>query len=186
MNNKIKWEEILLMVGGIIIFWLFLENQNKKELIQQLKNQLDTNEALTEEIKKKLKQLIADNPEIDSDISNELAQITSLIEIKQETKAILSLAKIIENLLKKLYKNNPELKERTKKKRSPSFEDYIQFANEKGVISKEDYHFISVLKIIRNEEAHQLNVKKEKGKIAACFLAGLSITFTLHELVSKI
>jgi hypothetical protein len=47
-------------------------------------------------------------------------------------------------------------------------------------------HFNSeVLKIIRNQEAHDLNVKKEKSKIVACFITGLSITFALYKMVRK-
>jgi len=38
----------------------------------------------------------------------------------------------------------------------------------------EDYHLLSVLKIIRNEEAHQLDVHKDKSKIVAVFISGLS------------
>ena len=39
------------------------------------------------------------------------------------------------------------------------------------------------MRIIRNEEAHELDVQKEKGCLAPGFIAGMAITITLHTLV---
>lgn len=108
--------------------------------------------------------MIESNPDIDDDISRELTSIAALLEINQQTKAVRSLAKIIENLLKKVYKDSIGFKNYLQENgiRKPSFENYIVYARVDGKISKEDYHLIEVLKIIRNEEAHELDVEKEK------------------------
>lgn len=187
MGKEVKLEVLLLLIAGVVITWLFLENQEKKVLINDLKKQLDENEIFSEEIKKRLKELIDLNPDIDDDISRELSQIAVLIEVKQETKAILGLAKIIENLLKKIYKDDIKFKEylQNLKKTRPVFADYLEFAKQNELISKEDYHLVTVLKIIRNEEAHQLGIEKDKNKIVACFLSGLGFAFTLHRLLKK-
>ncbi|RYY91035.1 MAG: hypothetical protein EOO15_00405 [Chitinophagaceae bacterium] len=186
--SKGKVQEVLLMVGGILLLWLVLDNMNKNNKIQYLENKLDEANELSEEIKAKLQQLIENNADIDEEIKAELVNIAALIEIKQESKAVFTLAKIIENLLKKLYRTNDELRERVKAKqrKSATFEDYLEFAKDKNVVSKEDYHLISALKIMRNKEAHELTIIKEKGRLVGCILAGLSITLTLHRLVAKL
>ena len=185
MSDTGKWAKVTSFVMGIVIVYLLITQQNKNKQIAELKKAVNENDALNDQIKKKLQELLQNNPGIDDDIAKELASIAALLEIEQQTKAILSLAKIIENLLKKLYQGTDGLKVylSEKKKRKPSFEDYIDYARSQNVISKEDYHLIEVLKIIRNEEAHELDVKKDKGKMVACFLAGLGITFGLCKLV---
>lgn len=185
MSENGKWAKVTAFVMSIVIIYLLITNQNKNKQIAELKKAVNENDALNDQIKKKLQELLQSNPGIDEDIAKELASIAALLEIEQQTKAILGLAKIIENLLKELYQGTEGLKTylSEKKKKKPSFEDYIDYARTQEVISKEDYHLIEVLKIIRNEEAHELDVKKDKGKLVACFLAGLGITFVLYKLV---
>ena len=101
-----KIENIWFIAAGLIILWLFIANKKKNKEISELKNEIDKNQNLTEEIKHQLKELIQNNEEIDPKIANELSQIVSLLEIKQDTTAILKLAKIIENLLKELYNDD--------------------------------------------------------------------------------
>jgi hypothetical protein len=186
--SKAKWQEVLLMVGGIILLWMALDNLQKKNTIKLLEEKLDEANELSEEVKAKLQQLIENNTDIDEEVKAELVNIAALIEIKQESKAVFTLAKIIENLLKRLYKGDEELKTRVKEKnrRTATFEDYLDFAKDKTIISKEDYHLISALKIMRNKEAHDLVITKEKGRLVGCILAGLSITLTLHRLNGKL
>lgn len=191
MNKDKKWMIIagtVAAVAVVVVIWLALLNKKKGKEIDELKKYVDSKNDLTAEIKKQLTELISKNPDIDENLANELAQIAALLEIEKDTKAMLSLAKIIENLLKELYKNNIELKTlvKGKNRKNPTFEDYLNFAHDKGVISREDYHMLSVLKIIRNQEAHELNVKKDKGRIAACFIAGISTTFSLFNLLKQI
>lgn len=52
-------------------------------------------------------------------------------------------------------------------------------------ITKEDYHLISVAKIVRDEEAHQLDVEKEKTKILSSFIAAIGIILSLCRLVKN-
>lgn len=74
------------------------------------------------------------------------------------------------------------VKDRVKEKnrRILTFEDYLEFAKDKTIISKEDCHLISTLKIMRNKEAHELVVTKEKRRLV-CILAGLSITLRYRD-----
>jgi hypothetical protein len=176
----------LTIIIAVIAVAAIIDNHLKKLEIARLKRELEENENLTEEIKKRLKELVTNSDHVDPLVAEELKQIAELIEIKQETKAILSLAKIIENLLKELYKENIEDVKNIAKlhgRKRPVFADYLEHAKNKQVISNEEYHLISLLKIIRNEEAHDLGVKKEKSRLIACFTAGLGIVFALSSLL---
>ena len=186
--TKSNITSVLGIVAGVIILWLFIDRENKKSKIIALEKEIDENENFNEKVKTQLRDLIENNPEIETNISNELGQIAALIEIKQETKALMSLSKIIENLLKQLYKGDKKLKDiaTENKRKNPSFADYLEFARLKGDISSEDYHLISVLKIIRNEEAHELDIKKEQSRVVAIFLSGFSTILNLSKMRKQI
>jgi len=184
-NTKI--ETFLAIAAGFLIIWLLIDNNNKKKKIKELHDEIDENQNLTIEIKKKLKELIENNTEIDPKIANELGQIVGLLEIKQDSTAIFKLAKIIENLLHELFENDPDIKTLAQKngRKSPAFADYLEHAKNKKILSGEDFHLLSILKIIRNEEAHELDVKKEKSRMMAVFISGLSLILWLCRLLKK-
>jgi hypothetical protein len=187
MSTKIDWKNALMFVAGVIIILMIADNESKKRKIAELKEALQANDFLANELKGKLEELVKTHPDIDPKIANELTHISALIGINLESKALLSLAKVIENLLKEFYKDSDNFKiylETIKKKR-PSFHDYLEFAKNDGIIAQEEYHLLAVLKIIRNQEAHELDVKKEKGKIVACFVSGVSVTIGLCKLLKK-
>lgn len=85
--------------------------------------------------------------------------------------------------MKELYKGDDGVKQiaLSKNRKKPIFDDYLEYAKTKGVISTEDYHLIAVMKIIRNEEAHELAVKKEKSKLLTSFLVGFTTVLALWK-----
>ena len=178
---------ILLVAMAAIIAFLVMDNNNKTKQIKDLKKDIDENEDLTKEIKLKLTELIENNLEVEPKIASELTQISALIEIKQDNSAVLKLAKIIENLLKELYKGDVKVKEIAKEnnRKNPVFADYIEHGRNEKVISSEDYHQLSVLKIIRNEEAHQLDIKKDKSRIVSPFICGVGLVLALCRMLKK-
>jgi DNA mismatch repair ATPase MutS len=180
-----KFESALYVALGFIILWLFLDREEKKEEIAELKHTIDENENLNEAIKKQLKDLIQNNQDIDPQIASELGQIAALIEIQHESGAILKLAKIIENLMGQLYKPDSNFKNWLKGKNKPKavFADYIEFAKLQNDIDPDDYHILGLMKNIRNEEAHQLDVKKDKTKILVSFVSGMSLILGLSKLI---
>ena len=186
MTNS-NFGAIIAITAGIIIVWLFIENDKKNNKIRKLQKEINDNENLTNEIKKRLIDLIKNNKEIDPKIANELKQIVELLKIKQESTAIMKLAKIIEKLLKTLYKGDLVLKElaKTKGRKTPAFADYLEHANNLKIITKEDYHLLSIMKIIRNEEAHELDIKKEKSRIIASFISGIGLILRLFNLIKE-
>lgn len=175
-----KDTSLMLLVAFLVIAALLLMNQKMGKEIKQLKERIDQDQKLTKDIRRRLLELIQNNQDIDPAVVQELMNISALLEIKQDTKALFGLAKIIERLLKELYQDDPDLQAQ---KKNLSFSDYLQHALDKNVISKEDFHLISVLRIIRNEEAHEINVHKEQSRVMAAFVAGTSFVLVLSRLI---
>jgi len=174
--------DFVFIIGLIIIIWLAADGAEKSKRIEELSLALKASTEINEEIKKKLKQLVASNPHLDEDVAAELNSIHDLIDIKQHSKAILAMAKVIENLLKRIYRNDAAFKAKMGK-RKPTFEDYLNYAREQKLISNEEYHHIAIIKIYRNQEAHELDVRKEKDKVFSSMMSGFSIISTLCGLI---
>ena len=186
MNNS-KFAQVIGIAAAIIIIFLLIDNDKKSKKIKELKKEIEENENLTAEIKKQLRELIQNNTEIDPKIANELGHIAALLEIKQDTSAVLKLTKIIETLLKELYKGDEKVKEIAKqnKRTKPAFADYLEHAKCEKIFSNEDYHLLIIMKSIRNEEAHELDVKKEKSRVLASFICGFSVVLGLSKRLKK-
>lgn len=185
-----KLNSIGTMMGvavAVILMWLIYDNERKRRTIAEMKQVIDESEDLTIELKLRLKDLISNNKDIEPQIARELSQIAELIEIKQDTTAVQKLAKIIENLLKELYDKDEEVKNIAKAngRKTPVFADYLQHAKNKQLILAEDFHLLSVMKIIRNQEAHELGVKKEKSRILASFISGIGMVLMLCRILKK-
>jgi hypothetical protein len=185
--KKSDFGTILAFIGGVVITYLIIDSFKKSNLISELQSRIDDNEDLHKEIKTKLTELIQNNKEVDPKVANELAQIVALLEMKQDNSAIFKLTKIIENLLKDLFKGNEELKELAKVngRKQPVFADHLEYAKKSKVISTEDFHLLSLMKSIRNEEAHELAVSKHKSKIFASFIVGIGLVLNLCQLLKR-
>ena len=177
-----KDSTFLLIVSFLVIAVLLIVSRKDKQEIKELRQHIDNDKRLTEDVRRRLIGLVEDNQDIDPAVAQEIMSISALVEIKQDTKALFGLAKVIERLLKELYSDDPEFLSR---KDHSSFASYLDHATAKGVVSKEDFHLISLLRLIRNEEAHELNVKKEQSKIMAAFVAGTALVIVLSRLVHK-
>ena len=161
-----------------------------EENMSSLKNIIKNNAQIEVEVKRKITDLIDTYKTIDSKVSNELKAAMVLIEAKQPTKAAFSLAKIVENLLEEKYSNTNDFKDylvskNNGKKRTPVFNDYLDYAKDKKLIEPEEYHFAKGLKEIRNQEGHEMDVKKHENWIATAFFTGIGLIFKLSVVVSK-
>lgn len=185
-----SWKDFtigFMVVAGLVILWLVSDRKTLVSKLNELEKEISNNKNLDEKIKERLKELVSTNADLDDDIRDEIISISALIDIKQETKALAALAKVIENLLKKLYKDDLKFRDFLQMQRKkPVFHSYLEFANQQGIISNEDYHLISLLKIIRNQEAHELNVQKEQSKIIAAFISGISFIMVLSSRLAKL
>lgn len=186
MSNKNVGVTITISALIAVVIWLLVQKTKDEKIKNKLQDALNSQNLLTETIRAKLLVLLEQNPHIDESVKAELTDIAALLSLQQEASAILKLAKIIENLLKKLFKHDPEFKGWYKNKggkRSPDFAHFLDFAYDKKMVSKEDYHNISALKSLRNQEAHEMNIAKDKTKLVGFFIAGLIITVELYNLV---
>jgi hypothetical protein len=185
--TKSNFGTVLAFVAGVLITYLIIDSIKKSNVISDLQKQIDENEDLNKEIKSKLTELIQNNKDVYPDVANELAQIVALLEVKQDNSAILKLTKVIENLLKTLYKGDSELKDLAKHygRKSPVFADYLEHAKNKNVITTEDFHLLSLMKSMRNDEAHELAVHKHKSKIFAAFIAGIGLVLGLCQMLNR-
>ncbi len=201
--KKMKKEQLVfgglgLLVIAILVYYLNEKRKREKALIEEkdkenkaLRNVIDglTNEVneiidskneLTGSTKEQLKSLIQEYKDIDEKVAEELISINALIEIKEETRAVFGLAKIIENLLKRIYKGDVELK------KNPRFVDLINHAKEKKLLKNEECHFLNGIRAIRNEEAHDLAIKKSRNIIETSMLVGITIIFKLSSTIKAI
>jgi len=180
MNSKQLQQ--LLIIASIIIAFLVFRDQKRKTEIKTLKSQLDDLKEINFQVRQRLKVLMDSETDVDPAVAKELQSIHALLEIKEPTKAALALAKIIETLLKQLYSSDEAFQ---KSKSRLTFADYLKHALDQRIISEEDYHLVSVLRVIRNQEAHELDLKKEPSRIVAAFVAGFAFAFALMKLVRK-
>lgn len=185
--KEIKIHPVLLLAAGLIILFLAIDAHDKKNRIAALQREIGRQQALGMKVRKMLHDLVEENKTVNPALSNELTQILTLLSIKYDATALMKLAKIIENLLTDLYGKDPELKDKVKadNRRKVVFADYLEHAKAKGVINKEDYHLIALLKDIRNDEAHSLGVVKEVTRAAAALVAGISVVISLCKLLKR-
>jgi len=157
--------------------YLGIVHQQKNTLNQlnlELKKTIESKENLPEEIKTNLNNLISDFDKLDKNISEELISISSLIEIDEKPKALFSLAKIIENLLKKIYKGKM------------NFNNLIDKAKEQKLITAEECHFVHGIREIRNKEGHEINVKVENYLTASSFMIGIGIISKIKTIANNV
>jgi hypothetical protein len=185
--SGIKIHPAILIAAGLLILFLAIDNNDKKKRLAALQREIDRQQALGKQVRQMLHDLVEQNKSVDPALANELTQIITLLNIKQDATALMKLAKVIENLLLELYGKDEELKAKVKadNRKKAVFADYLEHAKAKGLIGKEDYHLIAVLKEIRNEEAHTLGVVKEVTRAAAALVAGIGVIFTLCKLLKR-
>ena len=150
------------------------QNNRLNQLNLELKKTIQSKENLPEEIKVNLNKLISDFEKLDKNISEELISISSLIEIDEKPKALFSLAKIIENLLKKIYKEKL------------NFNKLIDKAKEQKLITAEECHFVHGIREIRNKEGHEINVKVENYLTASSFMIGIGIISKIKTIANTV
>lgn len=185
--SSIKVPTVLLIAAGLVILFLAIDSDDKRKRIAALQREIERNKTLGKQVQKMLLDLIEQNKTVNPSLANELTQIITLLNVRQDTTALMKLAKVIENLLKELYGKDEEFlaKVKAEKRRKPVFADYLDHAHAMKIISKEDFHLLSVLREIRNEEAHENGVRKEVTRMAAAFVAGVGVVMMLCKKLKR-
>lgn len=146
-------------------------------LKEEVKEIIDDKDELSLDVKSQLKKLIEEYKDIDDRIARELASVSNLIEIKEETKAVMGLAKIIENIFKRLFKDDANFNVR------PTFENLIKYAKDKNLIEKDEFHFLNGIRTIRNQEAHDIAVVKSYDLVSGSMLIGVGMILRLGAIL---
>ncbi len=187
MSNKDTTILILTAIAGILGYFLIQEaNKNKantkrikaleKDRLKLMKDAIENSDHLSKEIKDQIHKLIDEYQEIDEEVAKELVSVLSLVNIGQHEQAIKDLAKIIENMLSEKYKDESKFK---------SFKKYIplakliEHAKEVKFFSSKEYNASCILKDIRNEVSHELNVRYGSNWQVIGLLGGIEIIFKL-------
>ena len=168
----------LIIGGGVIIaillLWLAIEIDDKKRLkkdnqnlkedrLKLLKEYLKIAKEIPSEIKTQIEKLVIEYDDLDPKVAKELLNVLSLIEQKMEPKAIATLAKIIENLLKDKYAKKMLLgkysteEEFLKKKKKITLYKVMEFAKIENFLSDSEYNLATILRGFRNQSSHELD-----------------------------
>lgn len=149
---------------------------NNLTLIREILKQ-DT--SLSQVVKDQLLDLISNYEIKNKKVADELKAIVNLIEIGEYEKSIMAITKIIEVILRNKFSKQPEFKKRLIKedgrKRRAVFNDYIEHAQEFKLLTKSEYRYAVVLKDYRNEEAHELAVKRTLNYNVSSILTGIEL-----------
>jgi hypothetical protein len=146
--------------------------EDKLKLLREtLKNKKSISPEILDQINKLIDYFKINKPSV----SKELADILIQIQNGQDIKAIRDLAKIIENLLKERFKNEP----RFSKLKIISLKSLIEFAKESKLFNDKLYYSACILHQFRNEESHELAVQDSENMKLTALLGGL-------EIISKI
>lgn len=118
----------------------------------------------------KLKELTVN---LDREIHLAIDKVISLINDGHYEVAIRDLGKIIENILK------AKVKEDVSFKKKHSLKNYLEHALECKWIKTHEHGFAELIRIIRNEDSHELNAKIEPHQFGLAVFAGIEIIYKL-------
>lgn len=102
------------------------------------------------------------------DFCQEIEESISALKGGILNSSFFSLAKIIENLLKKNLLNSSEFKEQLKK--NPTFYDLIEFAKQKNFFANEQIIFLHGLREMRNSWAHEIAPDNDRNQLLSYHL----------------
>lgn len=195
---KIGWKNIAiaaLLIICIVLFWWLMNEKNintlKERTIRRLTDENDEirkayldllqrfmllhNDANPDILKEleKLKELTVN---LDREIHLAIDKVISLINDGHYEVAIRDLGKIIENILK------AKIKEDATFKKKHDLKHYLEHAKECKWIRTHEHAFAELIRIIRNEDSHELNVKIEPHQFGLAVFAGVEIIYSLNSL----
>ena len=177
----------LVITAGVFIYLFFDERERNKKLLLKntdlqndklnlLKENLNINKEITPEVKRQLLALIEEYKSKHPKVSIELKDVLEQIQEGKDIKAIRDLAKIIENLLKEKYQNEPSF---AKLKRI-TLKPLIEYAKEMSLFNDKLYNAACILHLFRNEESHELAVSDTENMKMVALLGGIEIIVLLN------
>lgn len=199
--NTMEKKDAIITIGAIalvvLILWWWIEhdkniqlsalNQQRDSRIRDLevnnlkliRELLKGNKTLPDLVKKQLIDLLSSYEVHDPRIAAEIASVVRLIEAQEYEKGVMAIGKIIESILKRKLKKDDgfqsHLKNPDGKKRKDVFAEYIQYAGKIKIFTKAEQHFADSLREYRNEEAHQVGVRRRLNYNIGSMLTGIEL-----------
>jgi hypothetical protein len=138
------------------------------ELVQELMRKAPQTDPSIVLIVEKLDELAALFTPISLKVAMEIDSAGRLLRADQPVQAVATMAKILENILKTWFEKDEVFQKRHQKKSTINFGNLISHAVDKGLFTPQQTAFLKELKGIRNESAHELDVRKPKGYLLSC------------------
>jgi|GEM_PF-3374342 len=192
-NNQSNngWVTAIGVIIAVFFWWLIKDNAKKSNQIKSLKKDrdymrdellqisqiIDESRDLTNEVKVRLKRLLSQEQNLGDKVRSELSQAFVLVQFRLTSKALLSLAKIIEDSLKSIFSRDQEFK---KKYKQPKFVWLLEHAKETGLLDKSEYHYANGIRELRNEEAHSITEAKDSSWEVTSLLVAMNIIVKLE------
>lgn len=168
---------LIFTIVALILYIIYCKPWEDKEgnIKSMLNSILKSTEDIPKEIQEDILELINLCEDIDEDFVKHLKDLPKLMEEKRLYKTIAQLAKIIENLLKKLYANDNEIKN------NATLNELIEHAKKKGVINEKEFLKLNILRKERNEEAHDINMEEENSEHLFSIVCGIKISLKISK-----
>ena len=160
----------LAFIAAIVIAAYFFyykplgeQKASKQKEIDDLKDSIRENEAITKSEKKELAELIVHFKEIDDNVAEQIAAALIFFGMGKPEEAIRKLGVLAETLMEQLYSESKECENWLKKKGKPyNMTGMLLYCKEEDKkINSSEYGALFYLKEMRNEESHNINVKFE-------------------------
>lgn len=188
-NNN--WLTAIGVIIAVLFWWLIKDNAKKDNQIKSLQKErdhvkdellqismiIDESIDLTNEVKVRLNRLLSQEQELGDKVKSELAQAFVLVQLRLMSKALLSMAKIIEESLKSVFLRDQEFK---RKYKQPKFVWLLEHAKETGLLDKSEYHYANGIRELRNEEAHSIIESKDSSWEVTSLLVAMNIIVKLE------
>lgn len=199
-----NWKDVL--IGGLIaiclvLLWLFISSETRRawlakaieklekenedlaeeneelkiEYLDLLQQVMETKEKVTPDVIKELDDLKEKAKTLDTLVHVELSSVIQQVNTGHNEKAVKDLAKIIENVLKMKAQKEAEFKDQ------PTLNNLIKFASVKQWLPAEDVAVAHSLRNLRNEESHDLAVKKPLHEMGFLLFAGIKLINRLYQ-----
>jgi hypothetical protein len=191
-----KFKDVLIggLIAALLIFaWIALSEKQKSKLkdkvIQKLAQQnhqlklayvellekiLAFESKITPDVLKDLEELKEKARYLDELVHVELSEVVDLVKNGKGEKAVRDLGKIIENVLRM----RAEKDENFKKK--PTLHNLIEHAGVCNWLNSSEVSVANHIRDLRNEESHQLAVRKPSHEIGFAIFGGIKLIYTLY------
>ncbi len=180
----------LVVMAVVIVYFMIMQKQLSDQIqklqaekaeaeagyLKLLEDYMNKTKSIPESARIKLEELKNTYARINPDIEAELITVLDLLDGGKEAIAVEKLTKIVENVLKERLNVEAAGGKNDKRK---TFMEMIREAIKMNVICERLGAFMNALRVMRNEEAHELNVQLDQNETLIYLLTSVHVLFEL-------